>query len=115
MGLIFYLLLLTVVILVPSLYKRYVPVKNVPCEKNNSKEHSAILLDIRAYNQKQDDINRDALNIPYAYLKRFNKEIPHENIHVIASDKLEVNLGLRFLIGKGIKVTSYEISDCVCK
>lgn len=89
--------------------------KTFLAKKNYSKDHSAILLDIRAYNQKQVDINRDALNIPYAYLKRFNNEIPHENIHVIASDKLEVNLGLRFLIGKGIKVTSYEISDCVCK
>ncbi|MDM5454105.1 hypothetical protein [Peribacillus simplex] len=40
-------------------------------------------------------------------MKCFNEEIPHENIHVIASYKLEVNLGLRFLIGTGIKVTSY--------
>ncbi|MFD6442950.1 sulfurtransferase [Peribacillus sp. NPDC060186] len=112
---IFQLIILFVVILVPNLYKRYVPAKNIPCQKNNRKDHSAILLDIRAYNQKRDDINKDTLNIPYAYLKRFNKEIPRENIHVIASDKLEVNLGLRFLSGKGIKVTSYEISDCVCK
>ncbi|MGE7766955.1 sulfurtransferase [Peribacillus sp. NPDC096540] len=110
---IYLLLIIFVVILVPSLYKRYVPIKNVPCQKNE--DHGLILLDIRAYNQKRDDINRDTLNIPYAYLKRFNKEIPHENIHVIASDKIEVNLGLRYLIGKGIKVTSYEISDCVCK
>ncbi|CAH0303450.1 MULTISPECIES: hypothetical protein [Peribacillus] len=40
----------------------------------------------------------------YAY--SFNEEIPHENIHVIASDKLEMNWGLRFLIGKGNKVIS---------
>lgn len=108
------LLILSVVILVPSMYKRYVPVKNVPCKKNNINDHSSFVLDIRAYNEKRSDINRDIMNIPYAYLKRFNKEIPQDNIHVIASDRLELNLGIRLLRGKGIKVTSYELSDCLC-
>lgn len=49
---IFQLIILFVVILVPNLYKSYVPVKNIPYQKNNRKDHSAILLDIRAYNQK---------------------------------------------------------------
>ena len=49
----------------------------------------------------------------YAY--SFNEEIPHENIHVIASDKLEVILGLSSLIGIGINVISYEYSNCDCK
>ncbi|MGE7763053.1 sulfurtransferase [Peribacillus sp. NPDC097895] len=102
-----------IVILVRFMYKRYVPVKNIPCQKDERQD--LILLDIRAYNHKRDQGDKEVLNIPYAYLKRFNEEIPHENIHLIASDKLEVNLGLRFLMRKGIKVTSYEISDCVCK
>ncbi|MGG4263855.1 sulfurtransferase [Peribacillus simplex] len=110
---IFPFIIIFLLILIPFLYKRYAPVKNIPCQKNEVQD--AILLDIRAYNHKRDNADKEVLNIPYAYLKRFNEEIPHENIHVIASDKLEVNLGLRFLIGKGIKVTSYEISDCICK
>ncbi|WP_375088537.1 hypothetical protein ACDZ29_20620 [Peribacillus sp. RS7] len=72
-------------------------------------------MDIRAFNHERDDVDKEVLNVPCAYLKRFNEVIPYENIHVIASDKLEVNLRLHFLIGKGIKVTSYEISDCLCK
>ena len=51
------------------------------------------------------------LNIPYSYLERYNNEIPLVNIHVITSDKLELNIGIRFLLGKGIKVKSYEITD----
>ncbi|WP_289324640.1 sulfurtransferase [Peribacillus sp. ACCC06369] len=101
------MLIIIFVILVLFTYKLYVPVKDIPCQKNEVQD--AILLDIRAFNHKCDDVDKEVLNIPYAYLKRFNEVIPHENIHVIASDKLEVNLGLRFLIGKGIKVTRLVI------
>lgn len=111
---ILFLLIITVVILLPSLYKRYVPIKNIPCKKDH--DDSTIILDIRAYNEKRVKIDSDiTLNIPYAYLERFNKEIPLVDLHVIASDKVEVNLGVRFLLGKGIKVKSYEIVDCLCE
>ncbi|MFY0780698.1 sulfurtransferase [Peribacillus simplex] len=105
------MLIIIFVILVLFTYKRYIPVKDIPCQKNEVQD--AILLDIRAFNHKRDDVDKEVLNISYAYLKRVNEVIPHENIHVIASDKL--NLGLCTLIGKGIKVTSYEISDYICK
>ena len=108
------LLIITGVVLITSMYTRYVPIKNIPCKKEL--DESSIILDIRAYNERHDKIDSDStLNIPYAYLERFNKEIPLDDIHVIASDKLEVNLGVRFLLSKGIKVKSYEIMDCLCK
>jgi rhodanese-related sulfurtransferase len=110
-----YLLVLSVVILVITSYKRYFPVKKVPCIENGFKDHNAIILDIRDYNESVNDIPHGTLHIPYAYLRRFNKEISHDNLHVIASDRLELNLGLRFLMKKGFKVISYEIMDCPCK
>ncbi|WP_338322935.1 sulfurtransferase [Oceanobacillus halophilus] len=75
---------------------------------------NATILDIRDYNTTNNR-SEDILNIPYAYLRRFNHEISDDNIHVIASDKLELNLGLRFLLKKGFKVISYEIANCPCK
>ena len=109
------LIIIAVVILISSIYKRYVPIKNIPCKNMELIDSSSQILDIRAYNQRRNNIKSDSvINIPYSYLERYNKEIPMVNLHVIASDKLELNLGVRYLLGKGIKVKSYEIMDCLC-
>ena len=107
------LFLVLFVFLLTSLYKRYIPVKNVPCLNDYTKESNVVSLDIRSYNQETNDLNKDTLNIPYAYLKRYSKDIPKGNIHVIASDRLELNLGIRLLKSKGMNVTSYEIREVV--
>lgn len=105
------------VLLLTSINKRYFPVKNVPCieKKDSLQDQHHVILDIRNYNEATSDLHLGSLHIPYAYLRRFYKEIPHGKIHVIASDRLELNLGLRFLKGKRIRVTSYEIKGCPCK
>lgn len=36
-------------------------------------------------------------------------------INVIANDRLELNLGLRYLRSKGYQVASYYISNCPCR
>ncbi|RFU66047.1 sulfurtransferase [Peribacillus glennii] len=99
------------------LYTRHYPVKNIPCIKNEHfiRDDDTILLDIRDYNDSRSDSDKISMNIPYAYLRRFKSEIADGNIHVIAADKLELNLGLRFLMRKGFNITSYEIIDCPCK
>jgi hypothetical protein len=109
-----YLFVLFVLILVISIYNRYFPVRKVPCIKNGCKDHNAIILDIRDYQVSGNDVSYETLKIPYGYLKRYNKEISHNKIHVIASDRLELNLGLRFLLRKGFEVSSYEIMNCPC-
>lgn len=95
-------------------YKRYCPVKGIHCvEKNKLKDPTIIVLDIRNYNEiSNSDVN--TLNIPFAYLKRFYMEIPQGKIHVIAEDKLELNLGLRFLIKKGFTINSFELTKYPC-
>lgn len=75
---------------------------------------STFVLDIRDYNidvnHKQSD-----MRLPFAYLKRFIKEIPKDKVHVIAGDRVELNLGLRYLMGKGYRVVSYQIINYPCK
>ena len=110
---IIFLLIICIIILAAAIYNRYFPVKNVPCIEN--KDPNTVIVDIRDYNESSRDIPHDALNIPYAYLRRFSKEISYDKIHVIASNQLELNLGLRFFKRKGFTVISYEIVDCPCK
>jgi rhodanese-related sulfurtransferase len=114
---ILYLLILSIFLLAVSMYNRYYPVQGVPCinEENGLTDDSITILDIRDYNEAASGSVPDSLNIPYAYLKRFYKEIPHNKIHVIASCQLELNLGLRFLKRKGFDITSYELTECRCK
>ncbi|RFU69254.1 sulfurtransferase [Peribacillus saganii] len=109
------IVIFTLLALGMGLYNRYVPVKSIPCNHTGELDPNTIILDIRDYNNKGNDIDPKSVNIPYAYLRRFKSEISPGNIHVVASDRLELNLGLRFLIRKGFNVTSYEISECPCK
>ncbi|MFC3886265.1 sulfurtransferase [Bacillus songklensis] len=111
-----YLLLLPFMLLAASIYRRYYPVKGVPCIETESDwwNDTNTILDIRDYNEAARDLHSDSVNIPYAYLKRFYTEIPQGKIHVIAANKLELNLGLRFLMRKGFNVASYELKECPC-
>ena len=115
MGIYFFIFL--IIIISMSMYNRYFPIKSVPCIKNGFKEHNAIILDIRDYHISSNNENHsiETLKIPYSYLKRYIKEISHHKIHLIASNQVELNLGLRFLLRKGFDVRSYEIMDCPCK
>src|SRR4051794_34254973 len=112
-----YVFILLVMIISMSMHNRYFPIKSVPCIKNGFKEKNAIILDIRDYHLSGSSENHsiETLNIPYSYLKRYIKGITHHKIHLIASDQVELNLGLRFLLRKGFDVSSYEIMDCPCK
>jgi hypothetical protein len=97
--------------LAASLYKRYVPVPHVPCPESGIRDPDLTVVDIRDYNNKAINMNCDSVDIPYAYLRRFYNEISPGKIHVIASDRLELNLGIRFLRKKGFQVVSYEMVE----
>ncbi|WP_017726195.1 hypothetical protein [Halalkalibacterium ligniniphilum] len=100
------------------LYRRYYPVKGVPCiDKEGSFNGSSNIVDIRDFAGSGSGSKPSArtLHIPYAYLKRHYREISQEPIHVIAANKLELNLGLRFLMKKGFHVTGYSLIDCPCQ
>ncbi|MFS8604239.1 sulfurtransferase [Priestia megaterium] len=88
-------------------YRRYYPVKRIQCMR----ELGRTIVDIRHYHEVHDS---KGLVMPYAYLKRFYSEIPQGSVHVIAEDRVELNLGVRFLRKKDFQVRSYELAACKC-
>ncbi|WP_409304053.1 sulfurtransferase [Peribacillus sp. SCS-155] len=103
------------VLLAPALYRRYYPVRNIPCQNTaDIRGNSGItILDIRDYNETPG--YPGATNIPYAYMKRYSRDIAPGKLHVVASNRLELNLGVRYLLSKGFTISSYEITECPCK
>ncbi|GMG74853.1 MULTISPECIES: sulfurtransferase [Priestia] len=94
-------------------YRRYYPVKGIQCiRKSEAKELGRTIVDIRHYHEVHDS---KGLVMPYAYLKRFYSEIPQGSVHLIAGDRVELNLGVRFLRKKGFEVRSYELAACKSK
>ncbi|MCA1031567.1 sulfurtransferase [Bacillus timonensis] len=111
-----YIILLSVFIMISVfLYKRYFPVTGVKClELPTQLEDNVVIVDLRDYQVGTKKPINGALHLPYAYLNRYYKEIPGENIHIVASDILERNLGFRFLISKGYNIRSYSLQNCEC-
>ncbi|WML47141.1 hypothetical protein RCG23_16390 [Neobacillus sp. PS3-34] len=103
-------------ILLVALYKRYFPVKNIPCMKleNDSKDLNTVVLDIRDYNIAYKNKVNGAINLPLAYLNRHLQEIPRSSIHLIVSTPVEKNMGIRFLNRKGFKVVGFSFLDGKC-
>ncbi|WP_217448320.1 sulfurtransferase [Bacillus tequilensis] len=95
------------------MYRRYYPVTGISCiHKEEIEMINMTILDIRHYNDVPNVSDDRMLHIPYAYLKRFYLEIPRDKIHIIARDRVELHLGVRFLKRKGIHVNSYELATC---
>jgi rhodanese-related sulfurtransferase len=103
-----YLLFLPVGLFV---YKRYFPVYSVPkiTELTNNKE--LVLLDLRDYHSTFNEPIEGSLNIPFSYLRRYHKEIPKSNLIIIASDFIEKNLAIRFLLRRKFSISGFIILD----
>ncbi|GGM25811.1 hypothetical protein GCM10011351_09360 [Paraliobacillus quinghaiensis] len=99
------------------LYLRYYPVKGVPCIDKDKLEvrNKSVTLDIRDYNTSAKETVDNSVFMPVAYLNRYHHEIPSKYIYLIASDKIERNLGIRILKHKGYQVIGYKITNCTCK
>jgi hypothetical protein len=70
-----------------------------------------IKVDVRDYNESYKNPVKGAINVPVAYLKRYYLEIPCKDLIVVASNRLEKNVGIRFLRTKGFKVVGYTITN----
>ncbi|MEH7378933.1 sulfurtransferase [Bacillus sp. JJ1533] len=108
-----YLLGVVIAILSIEIYRRYFPVRGISCKKNIDENKDIVILDIRDYNDK-GILPNVAVQIPYAYFKRFSSEIPDKPLHVVAANRVELNLGLRYLLRKGYHIRSFEILGCPC-
>jgi hypothetical protein len=94
------------------LYNRYFPVRGIACSSMPDQPADGIMvLDLRAYNESYKNPVPGARNIPVAYLHRYYKEIQHNNIHIIASDKVQRNFGIRILKQKGFQVKGCTIAN----
>lgn len=96
-----------VVLIGMFIYKRYIPVIDIPLISEFKSTTDTLLLDVRDYQTTWKEPIEGAMNIPYAYLNRFYKEIPHANIIIVASDPVEKNLTLRFLKKKGYQISGF--------
>ncbi|WP_051428344.1 hypothetical protein [Bacillus sp. J33] len=106
---------LLVVIFVP-IYTRYFPVHGVKClNLQDIDKRAKNLVDVRDFNQSYKDSIQGSINIPVAYFKRSYREIPSGDIHIVASSRLDKNISVRFLRGKGLNVIGYTITECNCK
>jgi rhodanese-related sulfurtransferase len=89
-------------------FNRYVPVRNVPVV--DSKVKDAVFVDLRDYQDSAKNPVTGAINIPCGYLKRYIKEIPDQQIVIIASNEVEKNFGARLLKKYGFNVKGYTIT-----
>lgn len=98
-------------------YQRNLSIKNVPCidVKHSKLDENRVVVDFRDYNNLADELVFNAIVIPIPYLKRYYQEIPSKQVHVIASNKLEKNIGVRFLQKHGFHVTGYSLAECTCQ
>jgi len=107
-----YLVSAAILIFLILFYQRNVPVKgidSIPLGNLHGNDH--FYLDLREYNDAETQYSSKTLQIPYAYLGRFYKEIPKGPIHIIAGDRFDLHLGIRFLKRKGFTVSSFTLLD----
>ncbi|MBT2700140.1 hypothetical protein J7E79_22495 [Bacillus sp. ISL-40] len=92
------------------LYNRYFPVFGAFCTNVKDLNLDEIkVIDVRDFNDSYKNPINGAVNIPLAYLKRNFNEIPSKDIHLVVSNPLEKNIGIRFLRKKGFRVVGYTI------
>ncbi|MCM3122044.1 hypothetical protein QNH36_14880 [Mesobacillus sp. AQ2] len=97
-----------ILLLVTLIFNRYVPVRNLRAV--NGYEHEAVFVDLRDYQDSAKNPVNGAINIPCGYLKRYIKEIPNEQIVIIASNEVEKNFGARLLKKYGYDIKGYTIT-----
>lgn len=91
------------------LYNRYTPVSGINHVDQKEIKNNVTFIDIRDFNESYHAPIPGAVNIPVGYLKRYYQGIPGNDLYVIASGKLERNIGIRFLRKKGFHIIGYSI------
>jgi rhodanese-related sulfurtransferase len=103
-------LILTFLVILVILYKRYFPVLGVKCSQLEELDLTKLeIIDVRDYNESYKNPIEGAMNIPIAYLKRHINEIPHTDLHLVVSSLLEKNVGIRALKHKGYRIAGYSV------
>lgn len=103
----YFLLIAVSLLLGRVLYRRYFPVLGIPCVRAGHAKTSTLVIDIRDYNIDAD--HQSDMRIPHAYLKRFIQEIPKQQLHVVANDRLETQF--RSKISNEQRISSSQLSN----
>ncbi|WP_187118794.1 rhodanese-like domain-containing protein [Bacillus marasmi] len=105
-------LILTTIIVLFVLYNRYFPVYGVRYINVEALDlYNMNVIDVRDFDESYRNAVVGAINIPIAYLNRNIKEIPKEDLFVVASNSLEKNVGIRLLRKKGFRVIGFSIHN----
>jgi rhodanese-related sulfurtransferase len=99
------------ILVVVFAFKRYVPVFGVFAVLDHKIDEDIFLLDLRDYQSAFNKPIPESTNIPYAYLKRYYKEIPQKKLLILASDSTEKNLAIRFLLKRKFQIFGFKILD----
>src|SRR5690606_35223153 len=105
------IIILSILFVGSILYRRYFPVLGMCCKKLGELDRSTIVIDVRDYNESYKDPIPGAINIPIAYINRHYNEITNGDLHVVASNRLGKNFGIRLLRKKGFRVVGYSITN----
>lgn len=97
--------------IIVALFKRHFPVFRVENITNHVDVGTSIVVDVRDYIESHNSPIERAINVPVAYLNRFYSEIPKSDLIVVASNRLERNLAIRFLRKRDFKVVGYLITN----
>lgn len=109
MAIVMFVLLIVVGYLIAI---RYFPIIGLNyIDKKELDLTTLIKIDVRDYNESYKSPVKGAINVPVAYLKRYYFEIPSKDLIVVASNRLDKNVGIRFLRTKGFKVVGYTITN----
>ncbi|MEB1807341.1 MAG: rhodanese-like domain-containing protein [Bacillaceae bacterium] len=92
-------------------YRRVVPVRGVKCTNPQHLKEGTKILDIRDYHIASHHPVTGAVNIPFAYIKRYFQPFIGSEVIIISNDVVAKNLCIRFLKQKGVHVTGYYISN----
>ncbi|MGV3464266.1 MAG: hypothetical protein ACO1OT_03110 [Heyndrickxia sp.] len=108
-----YLSIIVVILalLLSLVYKRYYPIRDVSSVSIDDVCDKIKVIDIRDYNISYNDPIEGSINIPVAYLKRFIHEIPNNDLHIVVSNLLEKNVGVRLFRQFGFNVIGYTVAD----
>jgi hypothetical protein len=84
------------------IFKRYFPILGLKCMIRGEFDIKNVkVIDVRDYNDSYKEPIPGAINIPIAYLNRFYPEIPNVDLYIVASDKIEKNMGGSNITEKG--------------
>lgn len=94
------------------IFRRYFPVLGLKCLKWGEFDiKNSNVIDVRDYNESYKEPIPGAINIPIAYLYRYYAEIPNVDLYIVASDKIEKNMGIRMLRKKGFQIIGCSIKN----